>query len=285
MKTTAREILQEARRIYAADGVVVPVHADVPAGCVCALTAVDRALTRMHPAASEWAGEADTAYRLVDECIGGGSAWGVMVAGADSRERVLAGYAEAIAAAARSSVAHMALTTGTHRFGPDNASLQVRTYREGMAAKAGHDLIIEVTRWDATVEATGEAGGWTVELSADPRSLEVREGVGGVKPLTDKDRVEIRKTIDAKVLGGRPIGFRAGDARLGDGGRLTVEGELSMAGTARPLSAQLTVEAGAVSGTIPLRQSDWGITPYRGLMGALKVRDEVDVVIEAKLPR
>jgi polyisoprenoid-binding protein YceI len=181
----------------------------------------------------------------------------------------------------------MALPTGTHRLGPDNASLQVRTYREGVAAKAGHDLVIDVTRWDATVEVAEEAAGWTVELNADPRSLEVREGLRGVKPLTDKDRLEIRKNIDGKVLGSRPIRFRSSGARLADGGgRLTVDGELSIAGSTRPVSVDLTVEeGGALSGTIPLTQSDWGIKPYRGLMGALKVRDAVDVVIAANLAR
>ena len=174
---------------------------------------------------------------------------------------------------------------GSHRVGPDNASLQVRTYREGVAAKAGHDLIIDVTRWNATIEAGDDPAGWTIEVDADSRSLEVREGLRGVKPLTDKDRVEIRKNIDAKVLGGEPVRFRSSEVRLvDDGRRLHVEGELSMAGSARPLSVQLTVEeGGAVRGTIPLTQSDWGIKPYRGLMGALKVRDEVEVVIAASL--
>lgn len=180
----------------------------------------------------------------------------------------------------------MPLPTGIHRFGPDNASLQVKTYREGVAAKAGHDLIIDVTHWDATVEVADEPAGWTIELNADPGSLEVRQGLRGVKPLTDKDRVEIRKNIDAKVLGSHPIRFRSSDVRLvDDSGQLTVEGELSIAGSARPLSAQLTVEdGGAISGTIRLTQSDWDIRPYRGLMGALKVRDEVEVVIGANLP-
>jgi polyisoprenoid-binding protein YceI len=180
----------------------------------------------------------------------------------------------------------MGLSKGTHRFGPEDASLQVKTYREGVAARAGHDLIIDVTRWDAKVEAAGDPAGWTIELNVDPRSLEVREGLRGVKPLTDKDREEIRKNIDTKVLGSQPIRFRSSDTRVAeDGGRLTVEGELSLAGTARPLTVQLTVEPGGrVSGTIPLTQSDWGIKPYRGLMGALKVRDEVDVVIDANLP-
>jgi polyisoprenoid-binding protein YceI len=179
----------------------------------------------------------------------------------------------------------MALPPGTHRLGPDNASLEVRTYREGVAAKVGHDLIIDVTRWDATVEVADAPAGWTIELNADPRSLQVREGLRGVKPLTDKDRVEIRKNIDEKILGGHPIRFRSSSVRMvDDGGRLTVEGELSMAGSAGPLTANLRVqEGGAVSGTIPLTQTAWGIRPYRGLMGALKVRDEIEVVIAVSL--
>jgi len=179
----------------------------------------------------------------------------------------------------------MALPAGTHSLGPGNASLQVRTYREGVAAKAGHDLIIDVTRWDATVTVADEPAGWAVELNADPRSLEIREGLRGVKPLTDKDRLEIRKNIDEKILGGSPIQFRASGVRAADDGhRFTVDGELSMAGSTRPLSAQLSVEdGGAISATIPVTQSDWGIKPYRGLMGALKVRDEIEVVIAASL--
>ena len=175
----------------------------------------------------------------------------------------------------------MALPPGTHRFGPGNASLEVRTYREGVAAKAGHDLIIDVAAWDATVAVADEPAGWTIELNADPHSLQVREGLRGVKPLTEKDRREIRKNIDEKALGGHPIRFRSSGVRFVDGGgRLAVEGELSLAGTTRPLTARLSVEAGgAVSGTIPLTQSAWGIKPYRGLMGALKVRDEIEVVI------
>jgi polyisoprenoid-binding protein YceI len=174
------------------------------------------------------------------------------------------------------------LPPGRHSLGPGNASLEVRTYREGVAAKAGHDLSIDVTRWEATLEVAGEPAGWTIELDADPRSLEIREGLRGVKPLTERDRVEIRRNIDEKVLGDHPIRFRSTGVRAAQGGRLTVDGELAMAGSTGPLSAQLSVEEqGGISGTIPLRQSQWGIKPYRGLMGALKVRDEIEIVIAA----
>jgi polyisoprenoid-binding protein YceI len=168
------------------------------------------------------------------------------------------------------------------RMNQESGSLVVKTYREGVAAKAGHDLVIDVTRWQATVDAA--AG--TLELTADPRSLEVREGLRGVKPLSDRDRGEIRRNIDEKVLGAQPIEFRSSAVRMPDGpGRLTVEGELTMAGGTRPVTAELDVGGdGRVTGTIVLTQSAWGIKPYRGLMGALKVRDEVEIVVDARLP-
>ena len=162
-------------------------------------------------------------------------------------------------------------------YGPDNAKLTVKTYREGVAAKVGHDLVIEVTRWSATVKE----GAVTVE--ADPRSLEVREGVRGVKPLTDRDRAEIRKNIEQKVLGTQPITFQ-GRASEGEAGAVEFAGELSMGGATRPLRARLQSEGGRIGGTIGLTQSEWGIKPYRGLMGALKVRDDVEVVIDAPKP-
>ena len=80
--------------------------------------------------------------------------------------------------------------------------------------------------------------------------------------------------------------FRARAARPADGGGpLVVEGDLTIAGSTRPVTARLNVDtAGRVSGTIPVTQSQWGIKPYRGLMGALKVRDDLEIVIDARLP-
>jgi hypothetical protein len=144
--------------------------------------------------------------------------------------------------------------------GPADATLTIKTYREGVAAKVGHDLIMVVTRWSAQI---GDDG--TIELSADPRSLEVREGLHGAKPLSDRDRREILKNIEQKVLGSSPIEFRG-----------TAEGgELTMAGATQPVTIERTPDGGRAT----LVQSEWGIKPYRGLMGALKVRDDVEVIV------
>jgi polyisoprenoid-binding protein YceI len=175
---------------------------------------------------------------------------------------------------------------GTFQLGPENATLQVNTYREGVGAKVGHDLVIDVTRWEATIDLAADPAGSSIRLTADPRSLEVREGLRGLKPLTGKDRAEIAKTIDAKVLGGSPIAFTSRSVRGGAGGSspLVVEGDLTLAAQTRPITAELAMtDDGRVTGTIPVTQTTWGIKPYRGLMGALKVRDDVEVVIDARL--
>ena len=72
----------------------------------------------------------------------------------------------------------------------------------------------------------------------------MREGLHGVKPLTDKDRADIRKTIGEKILRGQPIVFRSTAVEPGDGA-LTVRGELELAGTTRPAGFELTAAATA----------------------------------------
>ena len=172
----------------------------------------------------------------------------------------------------------MPFLPGRHELGPAAGTLLVKTFREGVAAKVGHDLVIEVTRWDAVVD------GGLVTLTADPTSLEVREGHNGLKPLTDKDRREIRKNIDEKVLGGRSIAFVC-SAISDDASGVAAPGELSIGGITQPVSATLErTPGGRLQGAIPLRQADFGIKPYKGLMGALKVRDDVEIVIDVAVP-
>ncbi len=63
-----------------------------------------------------------------------------------------------------------------------------------------------------------------------------------------------------------------------------VPAHLTLAGATREVSARLALSAdGRLAGVIPLRQSRWGIRPYRGMMGALRVRDEIEIEIDARL--
>jgi YceI-like domain len=160
--------------------------------------------------------------------------------------------------------------------GPDTHRLTVHTARAGAAARAGHDLLIEVTRW------RGRFDDGAIELEADSRSLRVLAGSGGISPLGEDDKAGIATTIDEEILHGTAIVFRSTRVQ-GGAGRLDVEGELELAGARRPIVFALDVaDDGRVSGSAHVKQSDWGIKPFSALFGTLKVADVVEVRIETR---
>jgi hypothetical protein len=166
------------------------------------------------------------------------------------------------------------------KLGPEDGTLTVRTGRKGAASKAGHDLRIEVTAWQATLEF-GDSPSMT--LTADSRSFKVREGTGGVKSLDDDDKANIEQTIDDEVLMREPIAFRATRvSELADG--LSVEGRLTIRGATASVAFDVMIADDRLTAAASVRQTDFGVKPYSALFGALKVADEVTVAVDARLP-
>jgi hypothetical protein len=135
---------------------------------------------------------------------------------------------------------------GTHAFGPQDGQLLLKVFREGVASKMGHDLTIEVKDWSAKADVNPDDMSQTsIEATAQVPSFSVLEGTGGAKPLSRGDKADIKKNIDEKILKGSPaISFRT---------------------TGAP-------------------ESEFGIKPFKAFMGALKVRDDVDVGLEVPIP-
>ncbi len=178
----------------------------------------------------------------------------------------------------------MSIGPGTHSLGPENAKLLIRTGRRGGAAKAGHDLVIEVTSWNATIAAGEDPADTELSLSADSRSLWVRQGTGGMMALGEGDKDNIRQAIDDEVLKGTAIEFRSTSVQPGADGELKVDGQLELSGKTGPVSFTLQSDGqGRLTGSATLTQSGWGIKPYSTLFGALKVADDVRVDIDADL--
>jgi polyisoprenoid-binding protein YceI len=172
---------------------------------------------------------------------------------------------------------------GAYELGPHNGTLSVRTGRTGAAAKAGHDLVIEVTSWSATLVLAEDPGQTSVSLDADPSSLRVREGSGGMQALGEDDKASIVQTIGEEVLKGAGIAFRStAAAAAADGSGISISGELTLVGHTHPVAFELLIGAdGTLSARAVVRQTDWGIKPYSTLFGALKVADEVEVSLVA----
>jgi hypothetical protein len=202
----------------------------------------------------------------------------------------------------------MATSTGTYRLGPDAGRVVIKTTRAGLAARVGHDLSIDVSQWSADITVPGAVPGGTGlaetgadELSAatvaaelDLGSLVVREGTGGARPLSASDRRDIESTM-RKILGGGGGGGGGGRPAVATfrstrvipssvGG--AIEGTLTLNGRSQPVRLQLTSPApGRYRGAVTIVQSAFGIKPYTGFFGALKLRDEVVAEFEVDLSR
>jgi polyisoprenoid-binding protein YceI len=178
----------------------------------------------------------------------------------------------------------MSIEPGTYELGPQDGTLSVRTSRKGAASKAGHDLLIRVDRWGATVQFAADLAQSVLELTADSTSFTVLEGTGGMKSLGDDDMAGIAQTVNEEVLKGTPITFRSTAVRPDGDTRLHVTGDLELANGINLIAFDVDVAAdGHLTGTAVVKQTEWGMKPYTALFGALKVADEVQVSIDATL--
>jgi polyisoprenoid-binding protein YceI len=180
----------------------------------------------------------------------------------------------------------MVVPAGHYRLVPDNGRIVIRTSRDGLAATAGHDLSIDAPRWSGDLVVKDDGTPVSLEVHIDVGALTVREGTGGLKPLTDRDRREIGVTMRRLLETNRYPEAVFTATRFeprGEGG--VIEGDFTLRGTSRPFTLQVT-ETGPskyqATGTVV--QSSYGIKPYRGFFGALKVRDAVAVEAEVELP-
>jgi YceI-like domain len=183
----------------------------------------------------------------------------------------------------------VAVSAGNYRLGPDSGRVVIKTTRAGLAARAGHDLTIEVTRWSAQVEVPAEADGGlaaaTVSAELDLGSLEPREGTGGVKPLTDGDRRDIKKTMSG-ILGDGTATFTSSRIIPSGSSGGAIEGTATLNGRTQPVRLQVTAPGdGRYRGSATLTQTAFGIKPYTGFFGALKLKDEVTVEFDVDLSK
>ena len=146
------------------------------------------------------------------------------------------------------------------QLGPENGTLTVRTGKGGAASKAGHNLVLEVQRWQGSL--TPEQ----VTLTADARSLRVVSGSGGLSPLGDERRRGIAQTIDEEVLEGGNIAYRSSAVTAREDG-YDVDGELDLLGVSRPLSFALELDGDHLTGRAQVKQTD---CKHQAVLGAVR---------------
>jgi polyisoprenoid-binding protein YceI len=153
----------------------------------------------------------------------------------------------------------------------------VFTFKEGLLARAAHDLRLHVERFTITRE------GEEVTARLEPASIVVDGVMHGeqLRPneLDERDRSKIVQTIRDDILRTRlhpRIEFRG---RFDPASQRCL-GELTLCGVRRPLTIAPTREHGRLRANVSLRPSDFGIAPYKALAGAIRLQDRVRVELD-----
>ena len=129
-----------------------------------------------------------------------------------------------------------------------------------------------------------------MRVTVDATSLRVRDGSGGVRPLTAEDRAEIRRNV-AQVLQSAQhpeIRFVSTATQTLDGARWEIVGDLTLAGrTGRvrfPIEVETRSDGIRMHAHATIAQSSFGIEPFSAMIGSLRVADEVEIAAEAWAP-
>jgi polyisoprenoid-binding protein YceI len=156
-----------------------------------------------------------------------------------------------------------------------------------MGAKMAHDLVLMATQWNGTMNVDADnPGASSATLSVDARSIEIVEAVGGVKSLSDKDRRDIGKNIDEKVLQTSKFPELRFESTSVSGAEpnYNAAGNMTIVGNTRPVNVAINVNGSDVTATTKISQKDFGIKPFSAMMGAIKLRDDVDFELHVSLP-
>lgn len=169
------------------------------------------------------------------------------------------------------------------RHDSNDAQCCIFTFKEGLLSPVAHDLRLRVARFSIDVDDATSS----VVASFDANSLAVdtpmKDGAENPSALSAADKQKIAGQIRDDVLHSArypEVKFRSTAVRARDDGGYDLEGELTLHGVTRPLAAQTRVVGGRQRLELTLHQPDFGITPYRAMLGTLKIRADVIVRID-----
>lgn len=177
---------------------------------------------------------------------------------------------------------------------PARSELVVRLYKGGIAAALAHNHVIRATEYSG--EATYDPGDPStasilIEVRSDSLVADeaaARQKYGLTKPLSDKDRGKIQSTMESAaqmdVKNYPTLKFQSTNVEKQSEGRYLITGDLTIHGVTRPVTFFATIEAedGGMRGTASFRfkQSDFGITPYSAMLGAVRNEDEAALYLD-----
>ncbi len=184
----------------------------------------------------------------------------------------------------------MSLKTGKYSLSGKSGNVHVYTFKEGLLSKLAHDLLIDVTDFkvDLDVPEAGFTSG-KLELEIQANSLKVicamKDGERQPDTLKEKDIADIEGDMAKKVL--HPdkypaVNFSSKTIQEKEGG-YHINGELSLHGVTKSVDFDIDTSGSNLKGRFTLLQKDYGIKPFKAMMGTLKIKNEIDIEFDLSL--
>ena len=182
---------------------------------------------------------------------------------------------------------------------PQSSLLTILVYRGGALASAGHNHVIASHDLSGTIfipaailQSSFEVHIPVATLTVDEAALRAQQSAADFPPDVSEDAKEGTRH---NMLGGalldaehnpeivlRSLQLEPADGASADSGTVQARVQSSVRGQLRTFTAPVRYRRSGdgtleVSGELPLRQSELGLTPFSALLGALQVQDEMHV--------
>ena len=166
------------------------------------------------------------------------------------------------------------------QYDENQAECLIYTFKDGLLSKVAHDLKIKVGKVSVDMQPSA------IRAEFDTRSLRVltpmKDGQENPSALNDSDKTKIAEQIVTDVLHSEQHPTAVFVSRSvqprADGG-YDIEGDLTLHGVTKPIKAKTQSQGGRQVASIELHQPDFGITPFKAMMGTLKIKPDVTVVL------
>jgi polyisoprenoid-binding protein YceI len=180
-------------------------------------------------------------------------------------------------------------SAATFRVDPSRSSLVVQIFRDGLAAKLGHDHVVEATTFSGSVAYDPSAPALssvaaqihTATLKVDDAETRRKFGLEGQPTAADVAEIEKSMKAEGQLDASRfpVITFTSTTITAEAPDRYLVTGQLTIRGVTRdvrfPASAVMEGNIFRATATLTFMQSAFGYKPYSALLGAIKNKDAV----------
>lgn len=159
----------------------------------------------------------------------------------------------------------------------DDATCEILTYKAGLLSAVGHDLLLQCRRFRLTLDDGA------LEGEFDASDIEVvgamKKGVLDPNVLSDKDKREILQNMRNGVFkkhDARAVTFVCDDIEEDDD-FLEGDGTLTIPPRSHDVAFEVHIADGKAVCEVKLHQPDWGISPFKALMGTLRIQPDITV--------